>query len=208
MNPKEGKISQLSEREVVQGISRQQHAMAGATISLAAAHGVALGEACLRISREALDKEAQRARADESIAALEQAKEQLLALADEDGAAITSFVADGRGDGQNGDLTAQDYLCQTPAQMAQATLTGAKRLQAFRPLVCEQVQDDLEMAIALLAGVARSALLLLDSNLRIWPEPSLLQKHEPVLADLEQELATLQPRRRVRATGSPATNSG
>ena len=71
-------------------------------------------------------------------------------------------------------------------------------LQNFRPLVCEQVKDDLEMSIRLLAGVAQAALLLLDSNLRIWPEPDLLAEFEPVLTELDAKITALSPVERIR----------
>ncbi|MEI2776481.1 MAG: hypothetical protein V9G19_11040 [Tetrasphaera sp.] len=49
-----------------------------------------------------------------------------------------------------------------------------------------------------MTGVARSALLLLDSNLRIWPLPELLAAYEPEVAHLLAGLATLQPVARIR----------
>jgi hypothetical protein len=55
------------------------------------------------------------------------------------------------------------------------------------------------MAITLLAGAARAASLLLDSNLRLWPEPMLLAEFEPALAGLRAQAAALRPVERVRS---------
>ena len=71
-------------------------------------------------------------------------------------------------------------------------------LQDFRPLVIEQVQDDLEMAVSLLAGTAQAAMLLLDSNLRMWPDPALLAEFEPIRLELEKQIDQLSPVQRIR----------
>lgn len=71
-------------------------------------------------------------------------------------------------------------------------------LQNFRPLVFEGVRDDLEMSLALLAGTAHAAMLLLDSNLRLWPEAALLDKYEPIRAELERQIHLLTPAARIR----------
>jgi hypothetical protein len=84
-----------------------------------------------------------------------------------------------------------------PVEMARAACDAAGALQAFRPLA-RGVQDDLEMAIVLLTGAAKAASLLLDSNLRIWPEPPLLARYEPELARLRRALAELNPVETVR----------
>ncbi len=72
--------------------------------------------------------------------------------------------------------------------MASLSIQVSKILEEFRPSVYEQVRDDLEMSICLLNGTARSAILLLDSNLRIWPEKELLEQFEPLLSKLEKEI--------------------
>ena len=71
-------------------------------------------------------------------------------------------------------------------------------MQGFRAEVGERSRDDLEFALTLMVGAARSALLLLDSNLRIWPLPELLAQYEPAMARLLAGLATLQPVARIR----------
>ena len=119
---------------------------------------------------------------------------QLLALSDEDGAAITTFAVM-RDSGQ--ELLGQGRLCEMPVEMGHAAGDAARLLQDFRPLV-RNVQDDLEMAITLLAGAVRAATLLLDSNLRLWPERSLLATFEPALAQLRLALADIHPAERAR----------
>ncbi len=71
-------------------------------------------------------------------------------------------------------------------------------LENFRPAVDERVRDDMEMSLRLLTGAAQAALLLLDSNLRIWPEPALLAQYEPLLSQVEIEISRLSPVRRIR----------
>ena len=112
---------------------------------------------------------------------------------DEDGAAITGFetLQDAGAVRQ-----AQDRLCRMPLEMGSLAAEAAALLQEFRPLV-RGVQDDLEMAITLLAGAPRASLLL-DSNLRLWPEATLLAEYEPALAGLRQQAARLRPAERVR----------
>jgi hypothetical protein len=174
-------------------IAGQSHAMAGATIAASAALGCALGEACVRISASRLS-ETEAHEAHELADRLNSIRARLMTLADLDGEALLALeaaVSSGR------EAEGQDQLCRMPLEMGQAAGGAAAALQAFRPLV-RGVQDDLEMAITLLTGAARAASLLLDSNLRIWPEPALLAAHEPGLAQLRQALARLDPATSVR----------
>ncbi len=167
--------------------------MAGATIALAAAAACSLGEACVGISRLHHDDREQ-AVAEPVAEHLAAIRRRLLTLADEDGEAITAFVAL-REAGKT--LEGQDLLCQLPLEMGRLASEAGALLQDFRPLV-RAVQDDLEMAITLLKGAAAAAALLLDSNLRLWPDPPLLALHEPNLSNLRARLATLHPVARIR----------
>jgi formiminotetrahydrofolate cyclodeaminase len=175
-------------------IAGQGHAMAGATIAASGALACGLGEACVRISLSDLEDNPQRTEAQRVAERLAAIRGQLLALADEDGAAITAFAAL-REAGQT--LQGQDRLCCMPVEMASLATEAAALLQDFRPLV-RNVQDDLEMAITLLAGAASAACLLLDSNLRLWPETSLLTTYEPALAGLKARIGGLNPVERIR----------
>jgi hypothetical protein len=84
-----------------------------------------------------------------------------------------------------------------PLEMGSLAAEAAVLLQEFRPLVLGG-QDDLEMAITLLAGAARAASLLLDSNLRLWPEAALLAEYEPALAHLREQAESVRPVERIR----------
>jgi len=70
----------------------------------------------------------------------------------------------------------------------------------FRPFVNERVKDDLEMSIKLLQGTASSAMLLLDSNLRIWTDELLHRKFEPVLTELLDSISNINPVDRIRSS--------
>ena len=168
--------------------------MAGATIAASGALACGLGEACVRISRSRLEAAGEQAAAQRVAARLAECRGQLEALVDEDGAAITGFetLRDAEAVRQ-----AQDRLCHMPLEMGSLAAEAAALLQEFRPLV-RGVQDDLEMAITLLAGAARAASLLLDSNLRLWPEASLLAEYEPALAHLREQAESVRPVERIR----------
>lgn len=188
-------LTQLRLNMLADHIASQNHAMAGATIAASAALASSLGEACLRINAQeaenAHDREAAAAAADR----LSAIRIQLLDLADRDGAAIGAFSPLR----ESGDpLHSQDALCRMPLEMGQVATEAAVILQDCRLLV-RRAQDDLEMALTLLDAAARAGILLLDSNLRIWPEPSLLATYEPELASLRDRVAVLQPIARVRA---------
>ena len=121
--------------------------------------------------------------------------EQRAAWCDRDAPAIAEFVAlREAGPGVKG----QQLLCDAPAEMSRLCLEAATLLQAFRTHVSERVRDDLEMSLSLLASTAQAAMLLLDSNLRIWPEPALLATYEPIRAGLEREIKQVTPVKRIR----------
>ncbi len=187
-------MTQQTIRQFTGHVSRQLHAMAGATIAAAAAEGAALGRACMHISAEnsggAFD-------AASDIAQMDRIQADLLGWCDRDATAITEFVAlREAGD----ELAGQQFLCHSPAEISRLALEAARQVQAFRPLVNPQVRDDLEMALTLLAGAAQAAMLLLDSNLRHWPEPALLEQFEPALEHLLREIRALKPVARIRQT--------
>jgi formiminotetrahydrofolate cyclodeaminase len=175
-------------------VAGQSHAMAGATIAASAALACALGEACARISTARLEDWDSCAQAEALADRLSSARAILTSLADLDGEALLAFEASAAaGRAAEG----KDQLCRMPLEIGVAACSAASALQAFRPLV-RGVQDDLEMAITLLSGAGRAAALLLDSNLRIWPERELLAAFEPELARLRQALAELDPATSVR----------
>jgi hypothetical protein len=49
-----------------------------------------------------------------------------------------------------------------------------------------------------MAGVARGAMQLLASNLRIWPLPGLLARYDPAVIALAAQVDALRPVERIR----------
>ncbi len=180
--------------EFVQEVSQQQHAMAGAVIALSAGQAAALGQACMQIGQnEGLNHSLQVA--ESPVERLDKIKMELLQWCDRDATAIAEYVALR----EAGDpLTGQELLCSAPAEVCRIAIEAANILQEFRPLVGEKVRDDLEMAISLLTGAAQAAMLLLDSNLRIWPDQALLAQFEPIQDKLITDIGRLSPVKRIR----------
>ncbi len=186
-------ITHQTLRSFVETVQNQRHAMAGAVIAASAAQAAALGRACLAISRE--DQALTEPSVEAAIQRVSTTVDLLLSWADQDAEAIARFVAL-RETGQ--ELQGQRLLCQAPSQVGSLAVGAATQLQEARSWVCERVRDDLEMAISLLAGAAQAAMLLLDSNLRLWPEPDLLAEFEPLRARLEAQIRALSPVSRIR----------
>lgn len=184
-----------SNRQFIHHVSIQQHAMAGAVIANSAAQAVALGEACIRIS---LNRQFDTRKTDNKSHYAEQMadiKNQLAEWCERDATAIAEFIALREA---GNELQGQQLLCKAPSEISRLSIEAAEILQSFRPQVVENVQDDLEMSISLLAGTAQAAMLLLDSNLRTWPETALLDIYEPVRARLEEQIGRLTPVARIR----------
>lgn len=175
-------VTDLTVRKFSNHVSRQKHAMAGAVIAISAAQAVSLGRACVSISQGKTRR-------------LDEIREELLRCGDQDANAIAEFVAL-RESGQ--ELKGKDLLCELPARLSQLSAEAAQVLQDFRPRVDERVRDDLEMSIRLLSGTAHAAMLLLDSNLRIWTDEELALKYEPILNNLLNEIDGLSPVKRIR----------
>jgi formiminotetrahydrofolate cyclodeaminase len=187
-------LTEMSLRGFTDHIAGQSHALAGATIAASAAVACGLGEACVQISAAHLEAEEPHLEALRVAERLKAIRGQLLDLSDEDGATLLTFAAL-REAGQ--ELKGQDRLCRMPVETGRLAAEAATLLQGFRSLV-RDVQDDMEMAIALLTGAARAATLLLDSNLRLWPDTPLLTKYEPELAALREQGGALRPAERIR----------
>ena len=176
-------------------VAGQDHAMAGAVIAASGAQAAALGQACLQITLVHQAQALDRNDVGSLVEQLAKIKGSLADWCDRDAVAIAEFVAL-REAGQT--LRGQKLLCDAPAQVGRLCLNAANILQSCRPVVSERVADDLEMSLTLLAGAAQAAMLLLDSNLRLWPEKELLEKYEPVRAELTQQIRQLTPVTRIR----------
>ena len=188
-------ISELPMRAAVARIGDGDHCQAGGAIGLSAALAAALAQATANSTLANAPTPAQigPARAMQSVMAA--ARVEFMRLADQDANAILEFVAL---EEQGAALAGYALLCDGPRDLAAAAIAAAQAMQDYRAQVGERSRDDLEFALTLMAGAARSALLLLDSNLRIWPLPELLAAYEPAVAQLVAGLATLQPLARIR----------
>jgi formiminotetrahydrofolate cyclodeaminase len=188
-------LTTKTSRQFIDHVSAQPHAMAGAVIAVAAAQAVALGEACIRISLEHRPAMLDGDDAANRAAHMADIKNRLAEWCDRDATAIAEFVAL-REAGE--ELKGQQLLCHAPSEIGRLSVEAAKILQSFRRLAAERVRDDLEMSLTLLAGTAQAAMLLLDSNLRLWPDKALHEPYEPIRADLEQQIGRLTPVTRIR----------
>jgi hypothetical protein len=185
-----------STRETIDGIAQAGHCQAGVAIGLSGALATALGQATANGSlMEGVTGDAADAARDLQTQ-LADIRERLLALVEQDATAIGEFVRL-REEGQA--LRGYELLCDGPREMAELMIRTATLMQAYRRFVHERTRDDLEFAINLMAGAARSAVLLLDSNLRIWPLPELLARYDGAVASLAAQVDALSPLRRIRA---------
>ncbi len=190
------RISELPVRAAVARIGDGDHCQAGGAIGLSAALAAALAQATANSTLAYAPLPAHTAAAHAMQHAMADAGAGFMRLADQDANAILEFVAL---EEQGAALAGYALLCDGPRDMAAAAIAAAQAMQEFRAHVGERSRDDLEFALTLMVGAARSALLLLDSNLRIWPLPELLAAYEPAVAHLVAGLATLQPVGRIRA---------
>ena len=188
-------ISELPMRAAVARIGDGDHCQAGGAIGLSAALAAALAQATANSTLANAPAPAQVAPARAMQAAMAAARAEFTRLADQDANAILEFVAL---EEQGAALAGYALLCDGPRDLAAAAIAAAQAMQDYRAHVGERSRDDLEFALTLMAGAAHSALLLLDSNLRIWPLPELLAAYEPAVAHLVAGLATLQPLARIR----------
>lgn len=189
------RLTEKSIRQFIEQVSDQQYAMAGAVMAVSAAQATALGEACMQISLDHQVDKLDWQNVTSRIEHMVHIKDTLVEWGDQDANALAEYVAL-REAGE--ELSGQRTLCESPAEISRLCIEAAIVLQDFRPLVVEQVQDDLEMAISLLAGAAHAAMLLLDSNLRLWPDPILLKEFEPIRVELEEQISRLSPVQRIR----------
>jgi formiminotetrahydrofolate cyclodeaminase len=169
--------TQTALRPVLDEIRQRSHATAGFTTGLAGAAAAALGQACVGISGGSTH------RLGELVIALEN-------LADDDANALSRLLALRE---QGREEAGWEALEAVPAAMADLACEAAELLQDFRPQVADEVRDDLEFAVVLLSAAARSALLIVESNLRQWRAPALHARFGPQVDRLARRLAALTP---------------
>ena len=169
--------TESSLRSVLEEIRNRGTATAGFTTALSGAAAAALGQACLGISGGPTER-------------LGQIVHALEGWADDDASALQKLL-DLRQQGR--EQEGWELLQIGPAAMAGLACEGAELLQTFRPQVINHVRDDLEFAVVLLAAAARSAMLILESNLRQWRSPALHARFGPEVDRLSQRIAALTP---------------
>ena len=188
-------LSAATVQAAVDRIGDHDHCQAGGAIGLSGALAAALAQATANATRAEQPTATQDAAAQAMQAAMARTRAGFLRLADADANAILQFVAlEARGE----PLAGYALLCRGPQQMADLAVDAAQAMQAFRAHACARSQDDLEFALTLMAGVARGAMQLLDSNLRIWPLPDLLAEFEPQVARLLGKIDALTLVARIR----------
>ena len=181
--------------ETLDAIALANHCQAGAVIAVSGALAAALGQATANGTLAEGTTGVAASAAHHVQEQLTLIRARLQSLADQDAIAIGEFVRL-RENGQV--LQGYELLCDGPREMAELAIQAALVLQDFRRSVCERTHDDLEFAITLMTGVARGAMQLLDSNLRIWPLPELLAKYDHKVDKLAEQVDALQPVKRIR----------
>ncbi|MFN3979266.1 MAG: cyclodeaminase/cyclohydrolase family protein [Caldilinea sp.] len=177
-------------------IGDHDHCQAGGAIGLSGALAAALAQATANATRSLQPSSEQDAAAYVMQETMMRVRSEFLRLADRDADAILELVAaEERGE----PLAGYVLLCDGPQAMADLAIEAAQAMQTFRAHVCERSHDDLEFALTLMAGVALAAMQLLDSNLRIWPQPELLATYDPQIDRLLQQIESLQPMARIRS---------
>ncbi len=184
------RLTEKSMRQIIENISDQHYAMSAVVVAAIAAQAAALGEACLQIS---LDNQVDRLDWHQTTARIEQMlrlKNTFIEWCDRDANLMADYMTLKE---TGAEISGLRIFCEGPVEISRLCLEAADLLQAFRPLVFTQVQDDLEMALNLFAGTAKTALLLLESRLRQWPLPELQQEFGPIQARLTQQIGQLSP---------------
>lgn len=189
------RTSERTISEALEHIGGANHCQAGAVIALNGAFAAALAQATANGSLADGAVGPARDAAESIQRNTAQARARFRSLADQDAAAITTFV-ELRARGET--LRGYETLCDGPRDMAWLAVHATEAMQAYRPFVVERTKDDLEFAIVLMTGVARAALLLLDSNLRIWPLPELIARYAASVEQLAEAASRLHPLSRIR----------
>jgi Formiminotransferase-cyclodeaminase len=188
-------MTEQSAGALLDGIALANHCQAGATAALSAALAVSLGQATANGSLAEGVKGSTAAAAHLLQSQLTPIRARLQELANSDAVAIGEFV---RLRESGHALAGYAVLCDGPREMAELALKAAGDLQRYRRYVSERTHDDLEFSITLIASAARAAMQLLDSNLRIWPLPELIDRYDDAIVKLAAGIDALTPMKRIR----------
>lgn len=188
-------LTQRTIGDALDHIAQATHCQAGAVIALGGALAAGLAQATANVSLEEGGSDEALHAAEHMQRTMAQVRARFQALADQDDEAIAAFVALRR---RGEALKGYELLCDGPREMADLAISAAHAMQDYRAHVCERTKDDLEFALVLMSNAARAAMLLLDSNLRIWPLPALIAQYDPHVARLASAINLLRPADRIR----------
>ena len=171
-------------RAALDEIRHSSHATAGFTTALAGAAAAALGQACVGISLQTgAGSHPVHARLGAIVTGLED-------WADDDAGALATLIAFRE---QGREEAGWEALMAGPVAIADLACEAAELLLGFRPSVVDHVRDDMEFAVGLLNAAARSALLIVESNLRQWRASALHARYGPETERLSRRIEAIQP---------------
>lgn len=181
-------ITEKTLRQFVAEVSDRHHAMTETVIAANAAQAAALGEACMQIS---LDNQVDILDWQDITARIEQMSHIKTTLLEWCNQEVTSFV-DYMADEKNWFVGDRQELCDYSAEIGRFSIEAALVLQDFRPFVFEPLRADLEMTINMLAGTAKTAILLLDSKLYAQADKTLVEEYAPLRDELQEQFDQLK----------------
>lgn len=169
-------------RQYVDTISDQYYPMTGSVIAAMAAQGAALAEACIQISLDnqidTLDWRAVTARIEQ----MAHLKATLLEWSNQE------ISVGHNGSPPSVDPSRLQKQMDGTAEIANLALEATRILDGFRPMVFPKVESDLEIVICLLTSTAQAALLLLKCHLDVATDPKMVERYQPMLAELKQQI--------------------
>lgn len=180
-------ITEKTVRQFVNDISDEQYVMPGTVIAASAAQAVALGEACMQIS---LDNQVDKLDWQDIMSRIEQMvhiKNMLIEWSDQEAnasAKFHAFVPEGNGHLRQVTQTPPE----SPVEMARLSLQAIQMLKDFRPLAFRDVSASLDIAVYLLAGTARAALCLLNTNLSYLSDAKFQAEYRLIASTLQAQI--------------------
>lgn len=180
------KVTEKTVRQFINAVSDQQYAMSGPVIAAMAGQAAALAEACMQISLENQVDKLDWQNATAQIAEMLHFKNTLIEWCDQDATALADYLALKDTDQA---FQQQKLLCESSAEICRISLEALTLLADFRPMVYRPLQEDFELTLDLLKTTARTALLLFQSNLRLWADTMLFKEYQPLLTELKNQYA-------------------
>ncbi len=187
-------ITESTIRQFVVDVTEQHYILSGAIIAVSAAQAAALGESCVQISLDNQIDKLDWHLVSQHIQQIAHIRNDLLMWCDHEASAIveyTSLLNDNI-------IVSREPLYESCTKISELSINAAKLLKDFRPLVFADVLDDLEIAIGLLANMAKAAIVLLNKNLQQGSnQPTLQQKYKFIQNELERQINNLEVRNKM-----------